>query len=194
MDGVMVMSLDVGAGNNSLFTDPDSPLYQYAITRNGNLSGGTTVTNRDGRTMNTANTSSTRIGKFLTTEGAYPFTPAAGMDFDGDGISAAANLTNMVNGENVVVIVGENFNKVGLFIDPAKRFVYFGEGQFFHTDTGGGRYSSSGTSGTPSTNYDKFLANVVSYVFYTAAYGSHFSDLLAETQDLPAPWDPSWNN
>lgn len=181
-----------------LFTNSNSILNELKITANGNLDRGLFGTdNVEARTVNTTNTSNTRIGQFVTINGVFPFTPGTMNLYYADGSSAAANISAVTDKCRAVALIGLKNNKVGLFIDPANRIVFIGDGQFMSNETSGYR-SAGNANALPTSDYDKFLANIAAYVAYTAAYGSNFSDLLVDGFTLPAPWNtplpPPWDS
>lgn len=194
-DGVVLFTTANWFFTNTLFTNNSSIFVTLGITQNGALDD-----DINARTLNTGNTNSTRIGQFVTTNGVFPFIPGTMNLYVADDYSTAANISAMTTASRAVALIGLNNNKVGLFIDPANRIVFIGDGDFMDEKSQTAYSSALTPNATPANDYDKFLANLVAYLAYTAAYGSHFSDLLIDdftlpapwSTPLPAPWDSSW--
>lgn len=82
-----------------------------------------------------------------------------------------------------------------MIIDPKNKMLWFGDETPFADGYANSYMTHSTIGGT--TNYDDrsaFINNLIDYMLLAARYGSHFTDLLRDDLNLPAPWDSSWED
>ncbi len=160
----------------AVFDDDDS--NSLAAVRN-NFSADYTFTGRTGRDGKAnAAVADTKIMKFLTTNGAVPIQIASISEFHQGGANLAA--TKIPSTAVPVIVQNNNAGNVYMAIDPVKKFIFIGEPEMFNTSTSGNR--------------DTFCDNLFYYVGNAARYGSHFTDMLRDDLDVPAPWDDAWGD
>jgi hypothetical protein len=165
-DGLLVIMADM-PGNIAGLNNTDSPLNVcgYVI---GNAGGGAMTS-----TLNTA-VSDTKIYQFLMDKGVNPITTIT-VDFGGDITSTRATT---IPASAVPILIKSD--GVRLAIDPLNKLIYCGDSQTFE-----GALLSGGRR--------EFIDNLMYYVANAAKYGSHFTDMLRDDLDVPAPWDDVWS-
>lgn len=91
----------------------------------------------------------------------------------------------------VMMTPGSNSEYALLIIDVKNKFMYLGESQVFWGVRAPGSYNRL------SANRGTFLDNLMYLVGNASKYGSHFTDLLLESDQQgsqPAPWDDYWGD
>ncbi len=169
VDGVTLLSSDTGTPTDYVsingLMNPD-----YNIINLGTTAGVLTAN---------ATHTATRMFLFMTTKGTSPISPS-GVTTHFQSISPSAAATTWPATAIPIIVKEANSAQAVLTIDPKKRFIYAGELEMFNYDT----YLTNGRG--------SIMNNLVSYIYNTARYGHHFSDLLCDDCPLPAPWDDAW--
>jgi hypothetical protein len=96
-------------------------------------------------------------------------------NFGGDAIGTRATS---IPASAIPILVRPD-GSTSLAIDPKNKIIYCGECQVFEG------FNLSG-------NRHQFIDNLIYYVANAAKYGSHFTDMLRDDLNVPAPWDNHW--
>jgi hypothetical protein len=138
------------------------------------ISKGFTITQQSGLNASfNSSESDTKIYQLLVAGAASGILP----------INTGVNLTEDATSTQVVtypettvpIIVSEGSGRAFLAIDPKLNLIYLGESQLFDTAIG-----------------NEFLNNLLVYIKNASIYGSHFTELMVDGNELPAPWDEVW--
>jgi hypothetical protein len=93
--------------------------------------------------------------------------------------NASTYLSNYPADPAVIpLLVSGSDSRVVMLVDMKEGFIYLGENGLFNT--------------TLQSGNNLFLDNLMYYISNAAQYGSHFTDMLRDDLQVPAPWDDTW--
>jgi hypothetical protein len=165
------------AAANNVLNGPNGSNNVYTIADNNrDFNAGNNAAKLPGDPLNTS-----KLVQFLTTKGANPIVNLSAISYTtSSSDNTYLSLYPKTDPAVVPLLVSGTGTgrRVVMLVDIGRGFIYLGENDLFNT-------------GLASEN-SLFLDNLMYYISNAAQYGSHFTDMLRDDLQVPAPWDDAW--